>query len=83
MKINEASVIDNKVIDDMIEEYEKQMDNIFCTEEAELYYKLSVLKHIKSQLKPLEPIIQDSFNYGYCSAITLNDYNEYINETEI
>ena len=70
MKINEASVIDNKVIDEMIAE---------CLH-PEVY---EALLHIKSHLKPLEPIIQDSFNYGYCSAITLNDYNEYINETEI
>lgn len=70
MKINECSVIDNKVIDDMIEEYEKQMDNIFCTEEAELYYKLVVLKHIKSHLKPLEPIVRDAYQQGMIDALT-------------
>ena len=70
MKINEASVIDNKVIDYAIRTLIADGNHVLAQE-------------LKSQLKPLEPIIQDSFNYGYCSAITLNDYNEYINETEI
>ena len=82
MKINEASVIDNKVIDELIEEYEKQMDNIFCTEEAELYHKLVVLKHIKSHSKPLEPIARDAYCMGRIDIRGLFT-NKYINETEI
>lgn len=71
MKINECSVIDNKVIDDMIAE---------CLH-PELYESLL---HIKQQLKPLEPIVRDAYldgmytdgDWEYCS-------NKYINKTEI
>lgn len=71
MKINECAVIDNKVIDDMIAE---------CLH-PEVYEALLL---IKSQLKPLEPIIEDAYTDGmstdgdweYCS-------NKYVKETEI
>lgn len=86
MKINEASVIDNKVIDDMIAECKQILmrDNITFNEDVTITVKLSVLKHIKSQLKPLEPIVSDAYTDGmstdgdweYCS-------NKYVEETEI
>ena len=57
MKINEASVIDNKVIDEMIAE---------CLH-PEVY---EALLHIKSQLKPLEPIVRDAYQQGMIDALT-------------
>lgn len=86
MKINECSVIDNKVIDDMIAECKQILmrDNITFNEDVTITVKLSVLKHIKSQLKPLEPIVRDAYldgmytdgDWEYCS-------NKYIKKTEI
>ena len=63
MKINECSVIDNKVIDELMAE---------CMHSA-LY---EVLEYIKSQSKPLEPIIQDAFDYE-------GNKSDYFNKTEI
>lgn len=86
MKINECAVIDNKVIDELIAECENKSDNIFITESLSIFMEgqLSILKHIKSHLKPLEPIVRDAYTDGmstdgdweYCS-------NKYVKETEI
>ena len=69
MKINECSVIDNKVIDDMIAE---------CLH-PEVYEALLL---IKQQLKPLYPIIEDAYLMGRIDIRGLFT-NKYINETEI
>lgn len=37
MKINECSVIDNKVIDELIAECENKSDNIFITESLSIF----------------------------------------------
>ena len=89
MKINEASVIDNKVIDEMISIY-----NVYLAKAIEyecslviinsIRVKLDVMDHFKSHLKPLEPIVRDAYTDGmstdgdweYCS-------NKYVKETEI
>ena len=84
MKINEASVIDNKVIDELIAECENKSDNIFITESLSIFMEgqLSILKHIKSQIKPLEPIVRDAYCMGRVDIRGLFT-NKYINETEI
>jgi hypothetical protein len=66
MKIKECSVIDNKVIDEMITECKQRLmrDNITFNEDVTITVKLSTLKHIKSHLKPLEPIVRDAWNCG-------------------
>ena len=71
MKINECSVINNKVIDELMAE---------CMHSG-IY---EVLEYIKSHSKPLEPIVRHAYLDGmstdgdwvYCS-------NNYIKETEI
>ena len=93
MKINEASVIDNKVIDDMIAEYENKIDNIFITDSLTLFMEgqLSILKHIKQQIKPLEPIVRNFHNYGQFAKmellstgkINIHSVDQYIKQTEI
>lgn len=87
MKINECSVIDNKVIDELIAECKQILmrDNITFNEDVTITVKLSVLKHIKSQLKPLEPIVRDAFNQGTMihEPFVLCNTDQYINETEI
>lgn len=71
MKINEASVIDNKVIDELIAE---------CLH-PEVY---EALLHIKSHLKPLESIVRDAYFEEDClNELTPADFNDYINQTEI
>lgn len=86
MKIKEAIVIDNKVIDELIAECENKIDNIFITNSLALFTEgqLSILKHIKSQLNPLEPIVRDAYLDGMC---TDGDWEycskKYINQTEI
>jgi hypothetical protein len=67
MKINEASVIDNKVIDELIAE---------CLH-PEVY---EALLHIKLQLKPLEPIVWDALSLG---NIPYNEVDKYIDQTDI
>jgi hypothetical protein len=64
MKINEASVINNKVIDELMAE---------CMHSG-IY---EVLEYIKSQSKPLEPIVRDVVNFA-CFSV-----DQYINQTEI
>ena len=93
MKINEASVIDNKVIDDMITEYENKIDNIFITDSLTLFMEgqLSILKHIKQHLTPLEPIVRNFHNYGQFAKmellatgkINIHSVDQYIKQTEI
>ena len=51
MKIKEASVINNKVIDELMAE---------CMHSG-IY---EVLEYIKSQSKPLEPIVRDAYLDG-------------------
>jgi hypothetical protein len=63
MKINEAIVINNKVIEELMAE---------CMHSA-VY---EVLEYIKSQSKPLEPIVRDVVDYE-------GNKSDYINETEI
>ena len=71
MKINEASVIDNKVIDYVIRTLIADGNNVLAQE-------------LKQNSKPLEPIVRDAYldgmstdgDWAYCS-------NNYINETEI
>jgi hypothetical protein len=72
MKINEASVIDNKVIDEMITECKQRLmrDNITFNEDVTITVKLSTLKHIKQQLKPLDPIVRDAYQQGMNDALT-------------
>ena len=71
MKINECSVIDNKVIDELMSE---------CMHSG-IY---EVLEYIKSQSKPLEPIVRDAyFKEDYLYELTPADFNDYLNETEI
>ena len=94
MKINECAVIDNKVIDELIAECENKSDNIFITESLSIFMEgqLNILKHIKSQLIPLEPIVRDAYNSGVdntsydsfedCYDIRITA-EEYINQTEI
>jgi hypothetical protein len=67
MKIKEASVIDNKVIDELMAE---------CMHSA-IY---EVLEYIKSQLKPLEPIVRDAMSRIITSK---SEIDQYIKETEI
>ena len=69
MKINEASVIDNKVINELMAE---------CMHPG-IY---EVLEYIKSQSKPLEPIARDAYCMGRIDIRGLFT-NKYINETEI
>ena len=89
MKINECSVIDNKVIDRMISIYNVYLENAIqdeCSLEIinSIRVKLYVMEYIKSHLKPLAPIIEDAYTDGmstdgdweYCS-------NKYVEETEI
>ena len=70
MKINEAIVIDNKVIDELMAE---------CMHSA-IY---EVLEYIKSQSKPLEPIIQDAYKQGMNDSLYKKTFNDYFKETEI
>jgi hypothetical protein len=74
MKINEAIVIDNKVIDELMAE---------CMHSA-IY---EVLEYIKSQSKPLEPIIQDAWENDINQSEDLRckelDFIQYLNDTEI
>lgn len=93
MKINEAIVIDNKVIDELMAECENKIDNIFITDSLALFMEgqLSILKHIKTHLKPLEPIVRDFHTYGQFAKmellatckINIHSVDQYINETEI
>ena len=69
MKINECGVIDNKVIDELMAE---------CMH-AGIY---EVLEYIKSQSKPLEPIVRDVVNFAYFNH-DLWSVDQYINKTEI
>ena len=89
MKINEASVIDNKVIDELISIY-----NVYLAKAIEdecslviinsIRVKLDVMDHFKSHLKPLEPIVRDAYFEEDClNELTPADFNDYINETEI
>lgn len=87
MKINEASVIDNKVIDELISIY-----NVYLAKAIEdecslviinsIRVKLDVMDHFKSHLKPLEPIVRDAYRIGSIDIRGLFT-NKYINETEI
>ncbi len=71
MKINEASVIDNKVIDEMIAECEDSINGILTNGRiCDARSRLSVLEHIKSHLKPLEPIVRDAYQQGMIDALT-------------
>jgi len=86
MKINEASVIDNKVIDELISIY-----NVYLAKAIEdecslviinsIRVKLDVMDHIKSHLKPLEPIVRDALSWANMPYAEIDD--QYINETEI
>ena len=84
MKINEASVIDNKVIDELIAEIKNKSDHIFITESLSIFIEgqLSMLQHIKSHLKPLEPILRDAYRMGRIDIRGIFA-NKYINENEI
>jgi hypothetical protein len=70
MKIKECSVIDNKVIDELMAE---------CMHPA-IY---EVLEYIKSHSKPLEPIVRDVYFKQYLYELTPADFEDYINETDI
>ena len=70
MKINEAIVIDNKVIDELMAE----------SMHSGIY---EVLEYIKSQSKPLEPIVRDAVDYAYYNSDLWESFDEYIKETEI
>ena len=70
MKINEASVINNKVIDELMVE---------CMHSG-IY---EVLEYIKSQSKPLETIIQDAYQQGMNDSLNTKSFEDYLNETEI
>lgn len=88
MKINEASVIDNKVIDYAIRTLIADGNHVLAQE-------------LKSQLKPLEPIVRDAWNCGeeiVQHEIHLDEFchhncdhinpkyvtvDQYINQTEI
>ena len=85
MKINEASVIDNKVIDELIAECKQILmrDNITFNEDVTITVKLSTLTYIKSQLKPFEPIVRDVVNFTYFNNDLWEGVDQYINETEI
>jgi hypothetical protein len=70
MKIKECSVIDNKVIDELMAE---------CMHPA-IY---EVLEYIKSHSKPLEPIVRDAVDFAYYNSDLWEGFDQYINETEI
>ena len=85
MKINEASVIDNKVIDRMISIYNVYLENAIQDECSlviinSIRVKLDVMEYFKSHLKPLEPIVRDAMNEIVTSK---NEIDQYIKETEI
>ena len=65
MKINEASVIDNKVIDEMIAELEQSGD-MFNQLSLKSIHRLELLKQLKQHLKPLEVIIMDDIIKETC-----------------
>ena len=67
MKINEAIVIDNKVIDELMTE---------CMHSA-VY---EVLECIKQHSKPLEPIVRDAISKIITSK---SEIDKYLNKTEI
>jgi len=56
MKIKEATVIDNKFIDEMIAELEHSGD-MFNQLSLKSIHRLELLKQLKQHLKPLEDII--------------------------
>lgn len=68
MKINECSVIDNKVIDELIAE---------CLY-PEVY---EALLYIKQHLTPLEPIVRYALPWANMPYAKIDD--QYINQTEI
>jgi len=68
MKINEASVIDNKVIDYAIRTLIADGNHVLAQE-------------LKSQLKPLDPIVRDALSWANMPYAEIDD--QYINETEI
>ncbi len=87
MKINEASVIDNKVIDRMISIYNVYLENAIEDECSlviinSIRVKLDVMEYFKSHLKPLEPIVRDAYRIGSIDIRGLFT-NKYINQTEI
>ena len=92
MKIKEASVIDNKVIDEMIDILFEQVanENNNITRKS-IQSNLAILYGIKNTLKPLEPIVRDFHSYGQFAKmellatgkINIHSVDQYINETEI
>ncbi len=78
MKINECSVIDNKVIDYAIRTLIADGNHVLAQE-------------LKSHLKSLEPIVRDFHTYGQFAKmellatgkINIHSVDLYINETEI
>ena len=82
MKINEASVIDNKVIDDIIDILFEQVanENNNITRKS-IQSNLAILYGIKNTLKPLEPIVRDALSWANMPYAEIDD--QYINETEI
>ena len=88
MKINEASVIDNKVIDDIINIYKVYLETAIEDECGlviinSIMAKLDVMEYIKQQLKPLEPIVRDVVNFTYFNNDLWEGVDQYINQTEI
>jgi len=88
MKINECSVIDNKVIDVrlriLLEQIKLAKRNGGVKDLNELSEKVNDIIDIVNNLKPLEPIVKDAyFKEDYLNELTPADFNDYINENEI
>ena len=82
--IKDLYVIDIKIIDDRIEELEefnKANPRTFIT--LTISNIIEVLKILRSEMNPLEPIVSDAFDKGYASDSHAEDKEQFLNNIKL